>query len=104
MRFRCTYSLRVSRTRDRKTLPGRHLRAQATCRAQLNERKRKQSIVQHKGGMNRFAQPDESSYLPRPTAYRTGYTDGTLSAPSSGNARAPCHGRPNGRSPAAGSS
>ena len=28
---------------------------------------------------------------PRSTAYRTEYTDDTLSAPSSGNARAPCH-------------
>ena len=45
-----------------------------------------------------------SSRSPCPTAYRTEYTDDTLSAPSSGNARAPCHGRPNGRSPAAGSS
>ena len=49
------------------------------------------------------AEPDGAA-LPRPTAYRTEYTDDTLSAPSSGNARAPCHGRPNGRSPAAGSS
>ena len=44
------------------------------------------------------------SVSPRPTAYRTEYTDDTPSAPSSGNARAPSHGRPNGRSPAAGSS
>src|SRR5512138_13477 len=41
---------------------------------------------------------------PRATAYRTEYIDDTLSALSSGNARAPCLGRSNGRSPAAGSS
>src|SRR3954470_13972250 len=56
-----------------------------------------------------FAKPSiasaaKQSVSPRPTAYRTEYTDDTLSESSSGNARAPCHDRPNGRFPVAGSS
>src|SRR3569833_2972718 len=41
---------------------------------------------------------------PRSTVSRTEYTDDILSAPGSGNARAPCRDRSNGRSPADGSS